>query len=217
MEVAICGPNLRDQSKGQLHVHALGCADLAKGAVREPEYREHLRMDLDADDRREVVEAVYPPEDFGYTWEDDGEMYLSEFHFFPCCDALAVEADDEDVAEEVAVCDRCGEPIDYCQGHGPIHEALGAGVGVGVGSMPSYAVIESGLRDQTLDQVGRWFVTYGEATGGGYCYRIGNREMSTEITTFSLAVASKLLWVLPRDASMIDLELDTKIQEDGEC
>jgi hypothetical protein len=30
MQVTICGPNLRDQSKGSFHVHAADCADLVK-------------------------------------------------------------------------------------------------------------------------------------------------------------------------------------------
>ena len=87
MKVTICGPNLRDQSKGELHVHAAGCADLVRGAAREPEYRNGWT--IEAQSRREIVEAIYPPGDFGYDPEEELEVYEGSVHFFPCCDALA--------------------------------------------------------------------------------------------------------------------------------
>jgi hypothetical protein len=45
MKVTICGPNLRNQSKGAIHVHAEGCADLTKNARREPAYKEGWTID----------------------------------------------------------------------------------------------------------------------------------------------------------------------------
>lgn len=86
MKVTICGPNLRDQSKGEIHVHAAGCADLARGARREPEYRNGWTTE--AATRREVVEAMYPPNDFQWTWEEDHEVYEESFYFFPCTEGL---------------------------------------------------------------------------------------------------------------------------------
>ena len=83
MRVTICGPNLRDQSKGQFHVHAEGCADLKRGAQREPEYRNGWT--IEAANRIEVCDEVYPPEDF----ECESGDYVDEFYFFPCTEALS--------------------------------------------------------------------------------------------------------------------------------
>jgi hypothetical protein len=63
MQVSIFGPNLRDQSRGDIHVHAEDCADIARIARREPEYATGWSME--AASRVEVCDAVYPPEDFG--------------------------------------------------------------------------------------------------------------------------------------------------------
>jgi len=79
MLVTIIGPNLRDQSKGTFHVHAAGCADIAKMARRDPAYKDGWTMD--AESRAYICDAVYPPEDF---YCESGE-YLFDFHFFPCC------------------------------------------------------------------------------------------------------------------------------------
>ena len=86
MRVTICGPNLRDQSKGQFHVHAEGCADLRRGAIREPEYRHGWT--IDATSREQVADEVYADiidENPGTTAGD----YVSDFHFFPCCADLS--------------------------------------------------------------------------------------------------------------------------------
>ncbi len=82
MYVTICGPNLRDQSQGSFHVHAVGCADLLRRARHEPEY--YNNWTIDAQSAIEVCDAIYPPGDFGC---EPGE-YLSDIHFFPCCDKL---------------------------------------------------------------------------------------------------------------------------------
>lgn len=86
MRVTICGPNLRDQSKGTFHVHAEGCADLARHASREPEYRNGWTVD--AESRKDIVTAIYDPSDFQYDadteWRDYDDMYL-----FPCCGSLS--------------------------------------------------------------------------------------------------------------------------------
>lgn len=78
--ITICGPNLRDQSKGTFHVHAAGCADLKRHASREPEYRHGWT--IDAESQAEVGDAIY--EDM----IDEGSMEpgegMSDCHFFPC-------------------------------------------------------------------------------------------------------------------------------------
>ena len=87
--VTIFGPNLNDQSKGQFHVHAAGCADLRRHASREPEYRNGWT--IDAADRLTVADEVYA--DMIDEREDaKPDDYLDDFHFFPCCSDLPERA-----------------------------------------------------------------------------------------------------------------------------
>ena len=90
MQVTICGPNLNDQSHGSFHVHAAGCADLIRGARREPEYRNGWTVE--AETIEDVAEAVYS-DHMAEHGEDDPyskpDAYVSDFHFFPCCAGLA--------------------------------------------------------------------------------------------------------------------------------
>jgi hypothetical protein len=92
MLITVCGPNLRDQSKGQFHVHAADCADLVKHARREPEYRHGWTVDVPS-----VMEAVvelyadmlderYPEDEWGDHWQEYNDLY-----FFPCCKSLPEE------------------------------------------------------------------------------------------------------------------------------
>lgn len=87
MQVTICGPNLYDQSKGQFHVHAAGCADLQRGARREPEYANGWT--IEASTRDEVGDEIYAD----HIAEGSMEPGQGQFdcHFFPCCDALSKE------------------------------------------------------------------------------------------------------------------------------
>lgn len=85
MQVVICGPNLRDQSKGDHHVHAAGCHDLVRHARREPAYREGWT--IEAHDQKTVATAIYPPSDFQYD-ESDWRDYNGGVYYFPCCDSL---------------------------------------------------------------------------------------------------------------------------------
>jgi hypothetical protein len=106
MQVTICGPNLRDQSKGQFHIHAAGCADLVRGARREPEYRDGWTVE--AATREDVVRAIYSDhigeEERGREWareQDEPPAYMvdrmnepvdwhdyDDVHVFPCCTQL---------------------------------------------------------------------------------------------------------------------------------
>lgn len=102
MNVTICGPNLNDQSKGEFHVHATGCADLVKHARLEPEYR--YGWTVEAASREDVAAHVYEDHIAEHESEQDwmrkngqpdytdawtqASTYLSEFHFFPCCNGL---------------------------------------------------------------------------------------------------------------------------------
>lgn len=83
MRVTICGPNLMDQSKGSFHIHAAGCADLRRGARREPEYENGWT--IEANTKRTVVMAVYADQiGEGSTYEACRE----DLHFMDCCAAL---------------------------------------------------------------------------------------------------------------------------------
>jgi hypothetical protein len=90
MKVQISGPNLRDQSRGQFHIHAVGCRDLQRTNI-EPEYA--YGWPVEATTKREVVEAIYDdhmaehaddPTDRWGTWEP----YLEDLYFFPCTKEL---------------------------------------------------------------------------------------------------------------------------------
>lgn len=91
MKVIVVGPNLIDQSKGQYHCHAAGCADLKKAQYQI--HREDLAYPVEVSSIYEVVDFVYRDfldEDGNYaddpsygTWED-----IHEIAFFPCTDAL---------------------------------------------------------------------------------------------------------------------------------
>jgi len=96
MRVYICGPNLRDQSKGSFHVHAADCADLRRSS--EPVYAEELKHPpVEVASAVEAAEYVY---DNGIMQDGEtGADYLHDFHFFPCCDGLPTEA--PTVEEEV--------------------------------------------------------------------------------------------------------------------
>lgn len=87
MKVYVVGPNLNDQSKGQFHVHAAGCADLKRMARCDGAYREELTHEpVDLETQEAVARHVY---DNGIMEEGEtGLDYLSEFHFFPCCERM---------------------------------------------------------------------------------------------------------------------------------
>lgn len=119
MKVTVCGPNLRDQSKGYFHVHAADCRDLITKRPREPEYAHGWTFD--AETQIEVVEDVYADiiaeDENGWT----PGMYLNDLWFAPCCDALpvcacrveptdepCVVADGEDVVTIGEHCGACG-------------------------------------------------------------------------------------------------------------
>lgn len=78
--VAILGPNLADQSKGDFHVHAIGCSDIARVKFLAGFTERHCAMEMDASCLTQIVDAVYPPEEFDC---QPGE-FLQDFHFAPC-------------------------------------------------------------------------------------------------------------------------------------
>lgn len=77
--VTVVGPNLPGslQRIATFHVHAEGCADLKRGAIRP-----HAAQGwtIEARSLTEVCDEVYPPEDF----ECESGEYLFDFHFAPC-------------------------------------------------------------------------------------------------------------------------------------
>lgn len=80
MKVTICGPNLRDQTRGQFHVHKAGCLNLKRG---EPIAYES-GWEIEVSNRTELCDAVYDPGEFNCK---SGE-YMDDFYFFPCVAAL---------------------------------------------------------------------------------------------------------------------------------
>jgi hypothetical protein len=85
MRVTVIGPNLRNQSKGLFHVHAEGCADIAKrysaAELSESDSAEYATL-------QELVEDMYDgqlQDDPSATWQE----YAPDFHVLPCAAALS--------------------------------------------------------------------------------------------------------------------------------
>jgi len=83
--VTIVGPNLPGslQRQGTFHVHAEGCADLKRGAIRE---EAENGWTIEASSVDEVVQNIYDPGNFQYDPSDpaDYSPYLHDVHFAPC-------------------------------------------------------------------------------------------------------------------------------------
>lgn len=91
MHVTILGPNLPSHlsDKGELHVHAAGCGDIARRYPRRFDTDPHT-WSFDADTVDDVVEEIYPPDNFNYDPNDpaDRAQYDSDVWFAPCCHSL---------------------------------------------------------------------------------------------------------------------------------
>jgi len=95
MKVTIFGPNLRDQRKGQFHVHATGCGDCKHYGPRGKFGGEDSGWTINAETALDVSADIHCDilGDYGLT-EDDAEgremlaSWLSEIHFAPCVKAL---------------------------------------------------------------------------------------------------------------------------------
>jgi hypothetical protein len=95
MKVAICGPNLNDQTKGQFHVHAAGCADLKNYGPGKKMGGQDQGWVIDADTLADVALNVY---DFALdeagveegTAEADAVVagLVSDFHVLDCAKEL---------------------------------------------------------------------------------------------------------------------------------
>lgn len=83
----VWGPNLPTRNE-QIHVHAKGCADTKRGMYRTAESPWLASFESE----REVVEGVYPPEEFGYDADKEWQDFAGDVKFFPCCDDLPREA-----------------------------------------------------------------------------------------------------------------------------
>lgn len=85
--VAIIGPNLYNQSKGQFHVHAKDCSDIERDPKRYGYASAAPHMVAEAASEDEVAEFVYgdmmDEAEPGSRWAK-AEAYVEEFHFAPC-------------------------------------------------------------------------------------------------------------------------------------
>lgn len=84
MKITVMGPNLPRPlcDKGDMHVHAAGCADLR----RYPKGIDQGGWTINVEDVRSVVVAVYDNmiDESGLTWED----YVSDLYWAPCTSTL---------------------------------------------------------------------------------------------------------------------------------
>lgn len=94
MRVTILGPNLPRPlcDKGDMHVHAAGCADVR----RYPKGADQGGWEIDADTMQDVVEAVYGDmiDESGRAWHE----YIGDLHWAPCVDSLPEVEGDAEVA-----------------------------------------------------------------------------------------------------------------------
>lgn len=88
--MTIFGPNLNDQSKGQFHVHAEGCAH-GRNYGRRGRLGGERGWTVEVGTKLAVCAAVYADHlgDLGLTEDDDAGVailadWLSDFHFAPC-------------------------------------------------------------------------------------------------------------------------------------
>jgi hypothetical protein len=90
MRLTIIGPNLSDQSKGNIHVHKEGCSDIHKRVYALPLADGEFDTDEYAS-QREVVESVYPVDSFEWSDGPDDRSYWSDVYFLPCTKGLPRE------------------------------------------------------------------------------------------------------------------------------
>lgn len=88
--VTIIGPNLNKagQDKGQYHVHAEGCGDIARDPRGYGYVSAEPHWTIGAANLEAVVEDVYADiiaenEGDEHGW-DEVQAYMNEFHFAPC-------------------------------------------------------------------------------------------------------------------------------------
>lgn len=107
-EVVILGPNLRDQSNGDFHVHASGCSHL-----RRPEYRGINAYPVTIQERVGVAEFIYD-DHLGDNGIQEGtpeakafyEESLGGFCFLGCAEAMFDRAERKAKAEQEAAEDE---------------------------------------------------------------------------------------------------------------
>lgn len=90
MRVHIIGPNLRDQSKGDFHVHAEGCADVQRNPEYQvPDYDTDRKLVYDVTSQRDVSEFIYSDMigEGSMTWQDG----VDTFHLSPCVGDLPMD------------------------------------------------------------------------------------------------------------------------------
>lgn len=84
MKVVIIGPNLFKQDKGQFHVHAAGCGDIARDPKRYGYVEAAPHMPCDVATKAAAAEYVYCDIIAERGGDETGLDYLDEFHFAPC-------------------------------------------------------------------------------------------------------------------------------------
>lgn len=77
IDVTIVGPNLRDQSKGDFHVHAAGCEDLH----RDPNMKDAETLTMPASSLQDVVETIFSDM---IDEASPASAFVGEFHVAPC-------------------------------------------------------------------------------------------------------------------------------------
>lgn len=83
--VVIVGPNLRDQSRGDFHVHAEGCADLRRDRnVRYEDQSWVVEAEGSRDELMEFVAEDIYCDIMAENGDEDASGYVELIHFAPC-------------------------------------------------------------------------------------------------------------------------------------
>jgi hypothetical protein len=97
MDVRVCGPNLRDQSRGAFHVHEASCRDLrlyGSGKRNGGDREDTLEMLVEEATVSKIVYATYADQiaerinDEQQSEEEAVDDLAGNFYFAPCCAEL---------------------------------------------------------------------------------------------------------------------------------
>lgn len=83
VNVMVFGPNLRDQSKGAFHVHAVDCADRKHYGPTGKKFGGEEGLIISVNTRKDVAADIYADQ-IAEAPAYKASHYLKEFFFAPC-------------------------------------------------------------------------------------------------------------------------------------
>ena len=86
--------DIRNDTRGTLHVHKAGCGDLRQAKYKAMETGGAC-WTADVTSQRDVVMDIYPPDNFDYDPATEWQDFAGDVKFYPCLDTLPVETEAE--------------------------------------------------------------------------------------------------------------------------